>query len=65
MYPKIQFRNFGEALTTQGESIEWQTPEIGAVLMRDDTANHEWRRISAPLDTEEAAVAAINAFFGG
>ena len=65
VYPKIQFRNFGEALTTQGESIEWQTPEIGAVLMRDDTANHEWRRISAPLDTEGAAVAAINAFFGG
>lgn len=63
IYPKIQFQNFGEALVTQGETIEWQTPEIKATLMRDDTAKHEWRRISDPLDTEEAAEAAIYAFF--
>lgn len=63
VYPKIQFKNFGEALVTQGESIEWQTPEISATLMRDDTEKHEWRRISGPLETEDAAEAAIRAFF--
>ena len=63
IYPKIQFKNFGEALVTQGETIEWQTPEIKATLMRDDTEKHEWRRISDPLETEDAAEAAIRAFF--
>lgn len=63
VYPKIQFKNFGESLTTQGETIEWKTPEIKATLMRDDTEKHEWRRISSPLETEAAAEAAIRAFF--
>ena len=63
IYPKIQFKNFGEALVTQGETIEWGTPEIEATLMRDDTEKHEWRRISDPLETEAEAEAAIRAFF--
>lgn len=64
VFPKILFQNFDEALVTQGETIEWNTPEIKAILMRDDTEKHEWRRISEPLDTEEKAEAAIYAFFG-
>lgn len=59
VYPKIQFQNFGDAAVTQGESIEWQTRELTANLMRDDTANHEWRRLSSPLDTEAEAEALI------
>ena len=62
VYPKIQFQNLGDALTTQGETIEWQTPEITATLMRDDTAAHEWRRMSSPLDTEAEAEALIKSF---
>ena len=62
IYPKIQFQNLGDALTTQGETIEWQTPEITATLMRDDTAKHEWRRMSSPLDSEAEAEALLNSF---
>ena len=64
IYPKILFQNFYEALVTQGETVEWNTPEIEAILMRDDTEKHEWRRISEPLETETEAESAIYAFFG-
>lgn len=59
IYPKIQFQNTGDAATTQGETIEWQTPELTAKLMRDDTVKHAWRYISTPLDTEAEAEALI------
>lgn len=62
VYPKIQFQNTGDAAVTQGKSIEWQTPELKAKLMRDDTEKHEWRRLSSPLDTEAEAEALIKAF---
>ena len=59
LYPKIQFQNTGDAAVTQGESIEWQTPELTAALMRDDTVKHAWRYMSTPLDTEAEAEAAV------
>lgn len=59
VYPKIQFQNTGDAATTQGETIEWQTPELTATLMRDDTEKHVWRYLSTPLDTEAEAEAAV------
>lgn len=62
IYPKIQFQNTGDAATTQGKSIEWQTPELTASLLRDDTVYHEWRRLSSPLDTEAEAEALIRSF---
>lgn len=62
IYPKIQFQNTGDAAVTQGESIDWQTPELTATLMRDDTEHHEWRRLSSPLDTEAEAEALIKQF---
>ena len=52
IYPKIQFQNTGE----------WQTPELTAALLRDDTVYHEWRRLSSPLDTEAEAEALIRSF---
>lgn len=62
IYPKIQFQHFGEDLVNQGESIEWKTPKVTAELLKDDTKDHEWRRISTPLDTEEEAEAIVKAF---
>ena len=59
VYPKIQFQNTGDAASTQGETIEWQTPELSATIMRDDTAKHAWRYISTPLDSEAEAEAAV------
>ena len=58
VYPKVQFQNPGIAASTQGESIEWQTRELSATIMRDDTAEHNWCRY-AVLDTEAAALSYI------
>lgn len=63
IYPKVQFQNFNDAATTQGETIEWQTPELTATLMRDDTTAHNWRWISTPLDNEAEAEALIKSVF--
>ena len=62
--PKIQFQNSGDAATTQGESIEWQTQELSANILRDDTALHEWKRLTTPLDSEAEAEAAIKSYLG-
>lgn len=61
---KVQFANPGLAVTTQGETIEWQTTELEATIMRSDNTYHSWYRMSTPCDTEAAAVACLTAFFG-
>lgn len=63
VYPKVQFQNINDSVNTQGETIEWQTNEISATLMRSDNAKHEWKRISTELATEAEAEAAIKDFF--
>ena len=57
--PKVMFSINSDSATTQGESIEWQTPELSATIMRDDTANHQWKR-EAVFTTEAQAEAYIN-----
>lgn len=59
---KIRFRNPDLAVTTQGETIEWQTPELEAAIFRSDAGKHPWYRISTELDSEEDAVAAIEGY---
>ena len=60
--PKIQFSNPGISAVTQGETIEWQTKELTATVMRNDTATHDWEWMSTPLDSEAEAEAAIKDF---
>ena len=59
---KIKFKNPGLSLTTQGETVEWQTPELEATILRSDASKHPWYRISTLLDSEDDAVAAIEAY---
>ena len=56
---KVQFQNNGMDVTTQGETIEWQTPTLEGRLFRSDNAKHSWRRLSTLLDSEAEAVAAV------
>ena len=58
VYPKVQFTNPGISAVTQGETIEWQTPELTATILRDDTAAHNWCRYSL-LDSEADAEAYV------
>ena len=57
---KVMFSVPADAATTQGESIEWQVPELSATIMRDDSATHTWKR-EATFTTEAQAEAYIKA----
>lgn len=62
--PKAQFSPEGLDAATQGESVEFQTTELQATVMRADDANHSWKVVAADQTTEAAAVNTINAYFG-
>lgn len=51
---KVMFSIPEESATTQGETIEWQTPELSATIMKSDEAKHPWKR-QADLSTEANA----------
>ena len=55
---KVMFSTPADAATTQGETIEWQTPELSATIMRADSTNHMWKR-EATFTTEAQAEAYI------
>lgn len=56
MLPKVMFSVPGDSVTTQGETIEWQTPELTGTILRDDTENHAWKK-EARFTTEGQAAA--------
>ena len=58
---KIQFNVDGLDAATQEETIEFQTTELSATVMRDDSTNHGWRKMVEDLATEEEAVKVIDA----
>lgn len=62
---KARFQQPGLDATTQEESIDWQTQELTATLMRDDTTNHNWKMVGADQPTEAAAEAVLKAILGG
>ena len=62
---KCKFNLPSEEAATQEEQIAWQTQTLEAALMRDDTANHNWKYVGATeYATEAAAEADIKALFG-
>ena len=42
---RIKFSIPAENATTQGESIEWQTPELNGTLMKSEAGKHPWKRV--------------------
>ena len=50
---------------TQGDEVEWQTTELQATLLRDDSTNHDWKWIGAGQATQAAAVSMITTALGG
>lgn len=51
---KVMFSVPSDSATTQGESIEWQVPELSGTIMRDDSETHTWKR-EATFTTEARA----------
>ncbi|MDD3394175.1 MAG: hypothetical protein PHG19_05995 [Anaerotignum sp.] len=62
--PKIKLTNPNDTFKTQGETIEWGTPEISGNIFRSDAAKKPWKKVSSPMDSEADAEAAIKEFFG-
>ena len=56
---KAMFSVPNDAATTQGETIDWQTEELSATIMRDDTEKHAWKK-EATFTTEAQAEAYLN-----
>ena len=61
--PKAQFSPESLKAATQGESVEFQTTELQATVMRADDDNHSWKIVCEDQTTEALAVATINAYF--
>lgn len=57
---KVVFSVPSTAATTQGDTIEWQTPELSGTIARDDTPTHRWK-LEATFDTEADAELYIRA----
>lgn len=57
--PKVKFNLDSLSANTKGEEIEWQTQELSAQIFRDDTSNHNWKKIAAEQSSETAAEAII------
>lgn len=60
---KCRFVTPGEDASTATETIEWQTQEISATILRDDTSNHDWKIVGTAKTTEALAEADIKSFF--
>lgn len=64
VFTKAAFNVDGLDATTQEEDIDFQTTDLEATIMRDDSTNHTWRRIGADQTTEAAAENVVKALLG-
>ena len=62
---KTKFSIPEESANTQGEDIDWQTEELTATLLRDDTVDEAWKMIGPDYGTEAEAEAALVKILGG
>lgn len=61
---KVQFNTPGINAVTQGETVEFQTPELTATILRDDSVDAKWCT-QGQFDTEADAVAFVTKTLGG
>lgn len=61
---KAVFSPEGLEAATQEEDIEFQTTELEATIMRDDSQYHRWQRVAEAQTTEALAEAVIRAILG-
>lgn len=60
---KCRFNEPGMSAATQEEEIDWQTEELDATVLRDDTAKHNWKFLGTEQTSEADAEAMIKAKF--
>lgn len=62
---KVKFSQPSTSAKTQEDSIDWQTQELKATIMRGEDANRNWKFVGADYPTEEEAEAALKKKLGG
>lgn len=62
-FPKVKFAQPNISAATQEDSIDWQTEELTATILRADDANHNWMYKGAAVSTEALAETALQAMF--
>lgn len=63
--PKIIFSDIGLNAATQEENIDFQTLELEARIMRDDSDTHKWQRVGDRQTSETSAYSVLQALLGG
>jgi hypothetical protein len=58
---KVKFSVPNLSAATQEDEIDWQTQELTATIMRDDSSDHNWKYVGTGVSTEAAAESAITA----
>ena len=58
---KVKFAMPNLSAATQEDTIDWQTEELTATIMRDDTSAHNWKKVCAGQADEASALAKITA----
>ena len=61
---KAIFNAEPQSAVTQEDEIDWQTTELTAQLLRDDSENHDWKMIGTAQTTEALAEGMITSKFG-
>lgn len=64
VHPKVKFSLPSDSAATQEDQIDWQTQELSATLMRDDTAKRNWKLEGAPQTSETLAEAVLKHLLG-
>ena len=62
VFPKVRFKALNLEAATQEEDIDWQTQELEADILRDDSAKHCWKKVGEGLSSESAALAKITGY---
>lgn len=60
---KARFSTPSLSANTQEEEIDWQTQELSATLLRDDSTNHDWKLMGEEQTTEALAEGMIKTLF--
>ena len=60
---KCKFKEPATSASTQEEDIDWQTEDLEATILRDDSANHVWKYMGEDQTTEAAAETIIKTKF--
>lgn len=64
VFPKVVFQIPSLDAATQEDTIDWQTQELTATILRADDAKRNWKYVGGSQTTEAAAENDLKGFFG-